>query len=208
MQSELGDNVDRKDQVRVSTVDNFQGEEAAVVLVSLVRSNDSNAIGFLREPQRINVLLSRAREGLVLFGNAACLRAGSGGAGGTWDTVLDMLPVCDGFAACCEQHGHEAVLRDPAAFAAQAPRGGCTRECGAVLACGHRCTHECHAAALPHSQCREGVETLCVPVPCAHAPLAASVLLSRLLVLTESLACRCAAELFPVCTRIEGNSWE
>jgi len=59
--------------VRASTVDNFQGEEARVVIVSLVRSNPSGAIGFLKEPQRVNVLLSRARDALILLGNPLCL---------------------------------------------------------------------------------------------------------------------------------------
>ncbi len=51
--------------LRVSTIDNFQGEEAAVVIIALVRSNKQNNCGFLRTPNRINVLLSRARHGMV-----------------------------------------------------------------------------------------------------------------------------------------------
>jgi len=47
--------------LKISTVDNFQGEEAKVVVVSLVRSNDQNKCGFLRTSNRINVLLSRAK---------------------------------------------------------------------------------------------------------------------------------------------------
>ena len=43
--------------VRVATVDNFQGEEAKVVIISLVRSNDEKKCGFLRTTNRINVLL-------------------------------------------------------------------------------------------------------------------------------------------------------
>lgn len=59
--------------MRASTVDNFQGEEARVVIVSLVRSNAAGAIGFLKAPQRVNVLLSRARDSLILLGNPLCL---------------------------------------------------------------------------------------------------------------------------------------
>lgn len=44
-------------QLRIATVDNFQGEEANVVIVSLVRSNEQKACGFLRTTNRINVLL-------------------------------------------------------------------------------------------------------------------------------------------------------
>lgn len=59
--------------VRVSTIDNFQGEEARIIIVSLTRSNCNGKIGFLNEPQRVNVLLSRARDGLILVGNPNCL---------------------------------------------------------------------------------------------------------------------------------------
>lgn len=59
--------------VRVSTVDNFQGEEARIIIASLVRSNAAGKIGFLYEPQRVNVLLSRARDALILVGNPHCL---------------------------------------------------------------------------------------------------------------------------------------
>ncbi|KAK5125064.1 hypothetical protein LTR85_001255 [Meristemomyces frigidus] len=51
--------------LRLATVDNFQGEEAKVVVVSLVRSNAQGKCGFLSTPNRINVLLSRAQHGIV-----------------------------------------------------------------------------------------------------------------------------------------------
>jgi DNA polymerase alpha-associated DNA helicase A len=53
----------------VFTSDSFQGGEADVVVASLVRNNvmvGSRALGFVKSPQRMNVLLSRARQKLVL----------------------------------------------------------------------------------------------------------------------------------------------
>jgi superfamily I DNA and/or RNA helicase len=47
--------------VRVSVVDNYQGEENDIVLLSLVRSNEQDAIGFLKTDNRICVAISRAR---------------------------------------------------------------------------------------------------------------------------------------------------
>jgi len=47
--------------MRVTVVDNFQGEENDIVLLSLVRSNDENKIGFLNTENRICVALSRAK---------------------------------------------------------------------------------------------------------------------------------------------------
>lgn len=40
-----------------SQVDNFQGEEAKVIIVSLGRSNENGKVGFLKTSNRINVLL-------------------------------------------------------------------------------------------------------------------------------------------------------
>ncbi|KAG9186672.1 hypothetical protein G6011_09780 [Alternaria panax] len=56
--------------LRVATVDNFQGEEAKIIIVSLVRSNDRQNVGFLKTTNRINVLLSRAQHGMYLIGNS------------------------------------------------------------------------------------------------------------------------------------------
>jgi superfamily I DNA and/or RNA helicase len=55
--------------IRVSTVDNYQGEECDIILLSLVRSNNNGKIGFLAIENRICVALSRARLGMssVLF---------------------------------------------------------------------------------------------------------------------------------------------
>ncbi|MES0098729.1 AAA domain-containing protein [Mesorhizobium sp. M0019] len=53
----------------VFTSDSFQGSEADVVAASLTRNNvmvGSRALGFVKSPQRMNVLLSRAKQKLVL----------------------------------------------------------------------------------------------------------------------------------------------
>lgn len=54
------------------TVDSFQGNEADVVIISLVRNNHhsgAKALGFLSSPKRMNVLVSRARWRLILLGS-------------------------------------------------------------------------------------------------------------------------------------------
>ncbi|CAI9413157.1 AAA domain-containing protein [Nocardioides sp. T2.26MG-1] len=59
---------------KVFTVDRFQGREADVVVASLVRdrvrptASPASTVGFVADPARINVLLSRARELLVIVG--------------------------------------------------------------------------------------------------------------------------------------------
>ncbi|KAI9709048.1 MAG: hypothetical protein M1820_003494 [Bogoriella megaspora] len=74
------------DALRIATIDNFQGEEAKVVIISLCRSNPQNACGFLRTPNRINVLLSRAKHGMYIIGNA--LTASSAP---MWRQVIEIL---------------------------------------------------------------------------------------------------------------------
>ena len=54
------------------SVDSFQGNQAGVITVSLVRNNNfppGHGLGFLEEASRINVLLSRAERLLVLVGS-------------------------------------------------------------------------------------------------------------------------------------------
>ncbi len=58
-----------RDQIKVGTVDSYQGKENPIVMVSLVRDNSKKNIGFLRTENRINVALSRAKERLVIFGS-------------------------------------------------------------------------------------------------------------------------------------------
>ena len=56
--------------ISVNTVDGFQGQERDIILISLVRSNDSGQIGFLRDLRRMNVAITRARMKLIILGNA------------------------------------------------------------------------------------------------------------------------------------------
>lgn len=55
--------------ISVNTVDGFQGQERDIILISLVRSNDSGEIGFLRDLRRMNVAITRARMKLIILGD-------------------------------------------------------------------------------------------------------------------------------------------
>lgn len=59
--------------ISVNTVDGFQGQERDIIVISLVRSNDSGQIGFLRDLRRMNVAMTRARMKLIIIGDAATL---------------------------------------------------------------------------------------------------------------------------------------
>lgn len=63
----------KKDNITVNTVDSFQGQERDIIYISLVRSNETGEIGFLRDYRRMNVAMTRARKKLVIVGDSATL---------------------------------------------------------------------------------------------------------------------------------------
>jgi AAA domain/Zinc finger C-x8-C-x5-C-x3-H type (and similar) len=59
--------------LRILTVDQAQGSEADVVILSLVRSNAKRSMGFATNKNRMNVAVSRARERLVVIGDVSTM---------------------------------------------------------------------------------------------------------------------------------------
>ncbi|EKJ85563.1 superfamily I DNA and/or RNA helicase [Leptospira meyeri] len=55
------------------TIDSFQGRESEIVILSLVRSNSDGEVGFLLNPKRLNVALTRAKSHLILIGDSGTL---------------------------------------------------------------------------------------------------------------------------------------
>ncbi|BGP31025.1 hypothetical protein JCM10296v2_002789 [Rhodotorula toruloides] len=147
-------------RVILRTVDRFQGEEADIVILSLVRnvgtsgddegaaifSRDMKAsIGFLKSPNRTNVALSRAKIGLFIFGSAGLLRSKAP----MWESVVHdleqdnavgpLLPV-----SCANHPEKDLVVGGPGILPQLAPFGGCQASCDASLPCGHLCPRPCH----------------------------------------------------------------
>ena len=82
-------NYDERKRVRVRTVDGFQGSECDIIVFSATRCNDANIVGFLKDYRRINVMLTRTKNGLIVVGDRQTLANGDS----LWHDWLQY--VCD-----------------------------------------------------------------------------------------------------------------
>lgn len=81
-------------------------------------------------PERLNVLLSRARNALIMFGNANTFLASRKGKN-TWHPFMEMLKtkghIYDGVPVQCHRHvDRKQTIKSPEEFDKECPDGGCT----------------------------------------------------------------------------------
>ncbi|KAI9431022.1 hypothetical protein H4582DRAFT_1335637 [Lactarius indigo] len=156
----------------IGTVDTFQGQEAKIVIISLVRNSGTfeegrTSIGFLKSSNRINVALSRAKHGLYILGNASNLRKNE-----TWRTILDEMEKEDqlgyAFPIICSRHPKaRQLITKPGQIPTHAPEGGCLRRCEDSLPCGHVCPSLCHPDLDSHRRMK--CNQPCVRATCPRA---------------------------------------
>ena len=128
--------------IRVSTVDNFQGDEADIVLISTVRCNSGN-VGFLSFDNRINVMLTRAKYGMYIVGSASTIRRAKNAK--AFNKVVDYVSeeglIGPKIPLMCENHGPTMFASSPAEILSG---GGCRMTCLQRKKCGHLCKRRCH----------------------------------------------------------------
>jgi AAA domain len=135
------DEVSASDMVRIATIDNFQGEEAKIVIFSAVRSGER--AGFLANANRINVACSRARECFYIIGNSETLEQVP-----MWNRIINIFDDRREFGlmtTCPNHQEHYYTVLRPQDFAALPD---CPIPCNIALPCGHMCPENCHALEL------------------------------------------------------------
>ena len=140
--------------VRVTTVDNFQGEENDIILLSLVRSNKDEKVGFIKIVNRACVALSRARKGFYCIGNFGLLSKHSD----IWKKIVTALKgsssIGNVLPVVCQIHNDEISVKTAEDFNTKVPMGGCQRPCAVRLKCGHACPLACHPSDRDHVEFR------------------------------------------------------
>ncbi len=138
--------------VRTAVVDDFQGEENTIILLSLVRSNSIQKIGFVGIENRVCVSLSRAKVGLFIIGNELMLRDNHKT---VWPKIIDRLKTIDCIGEAlplyCQIHqDYKVEAKTANDFRDNCPEGGCKKKCNCRLPCGHTCPRLCHPYDREH----------------------------------------------------------
>ena len=149
--------------VQVQTIDNYQGDENKYVIISLVRSNKENDIGFLKQMNRRCVAQSRAKCGMYFVGNinTFCRAKDS-----CWSELITSMKMqnCVGteFPLQCAKHNtsiYKALDCNAIGTVINNPTLLCNKLCGDFYRnCGK---HLCRKPCFPrhdHNDCPEIVD--------------------------------------------------
>ncbi|KAM3141978.1 hypothetical protein pb186bvf_005851 [Paramecium bursaria] len=174
--------------VTVVSVDNYQGEENDIIILSLVRSNKQNQLGFIGIDNRICVAFSRARLGFYVFGNFKFIKESvelqlnnnqKTKYSDLWLKIIDLAEkkgiIKSQIKLQCKNHSRLSQIQTIEDWL-QSPLGGCLEICQQSYDCGHDCGKHCHP--FDHSKkncyhkcnqilvCGHLCKNMCSVVPC------------------------------------------
>lgn len=154
--------------VLATTVDNYQGEENEIILLSFVRSNRKGNIGFLKTENRVNVALSRARKGLYAIGNFDFLFKGSQ----IWKNIVGELErqnaIGNALEIYCQNHPNTKTSVQSIEDFKKSPEGGCLKKCSFVCVNGHSCKSFCHIIDAKHIGLKKCLVLIKTKANCGH----------------------------------------
>uniref|UniRef100_A0A0G4F1Y3 Poly [ADP-ribose] polymerase n=1 Tax=Chromera velia CCMP2878 TaxID=1169474 RepID=A0A0G4F1Y3_9ALVE len=157
-------------RVNVVTVDEFQGDEDDVVIVSMTRNNQKKGIGFLSKRNRRCVAQSRARSLVVFVGNAATFRPAP-----VWGALVNSLSPTSTLQLSCDKHKGKArqlSSSTPDSLDPSAELSLCGELCGCVKECRlHECRLTCHGDNESFHKadlCTDSVQMVCEIEPDKH----------------------------------------
>ena len=140
------------DGIRISSVDNYQGEESDIIILSLVRSNKDDNIGFLNISNRVCVALSRAKKAMYCIGNISMMAKKNK----LWNKIKNHLHkkfmIGVSLPLCCTNHPEKKIEVSSAEDFKKAPDGGCKIPCRTRMPCGHACSLFCHPFDPNHEE--------------------------------------------------------
>ena len=144
--------------IKITPIDSYQGEENDIILLSLVRSEKP---GFVKDENRICVALSRAKHGLYVIGNFNLFCSSSN----LWRSIVQGLQTQDNIGQSlpleCQKHQTITEVANAGDFD-QVCNGGCSLPCNCRLPCNHMCPYKCHPGnELHYTPCMEPCPKYC-----------------------------------------------
>ncbi|EGR30573.1 nfx1-type zinc finger protein, putative [Ichthyophthirius multifiliis] len=146
--------------ITIVSVDNYQGEENEIIILSCIRSNKEGKMGFTKTENRINVAFSRAKIGFYILGNFGMFNTNyeNNNKETLWQKILTLAKkkefIKDEINFVCKQHNQGTLVKHYDDFV-KMPLGGCKKFCKLVRKCGHICPLNCHNNPCESFECQQ-----------------------------------------------------
>ena len=156
--------------IKVRTIDKYQGEENRIVILSVVRGNEVSHIGHCIVDNRVCVAFSRAKEGFFVIGHEKCLRdASEHYYNDLWSKIINKFREAESLGPalplCCANHNKTVTWVTSGEDFKDIKHGGCDLNCHASLPCSHICPKLCHPDPHSPTDCKEPCERA---LSCGH----------------------------------------